>query len=279
MAAALDRAAFFKGVRPYPFGGSLTQGQVAGLQAILDACPPDLASDSLAYCLATAFHETARTMLPIKEYGGAAYFHRMYDKDGERPTVAKTLGNTVPGDGAKFAGRGYVQLTGRSNYRRATGELQNRGYLTRDQDLTQAPDMAMTPDVAAAVMFIGMTEGWFTGKKLADYFGPNRSGDAFNARRIINGVDRADLIKGYHTGFRAALKSAGHAPGAVTSTVPTPPVETNPLPPHSAGPLASPAPRNPGNPVVPAAEVSAQPTVRTGGFWAAIASLFTKKAS
>lgn len=54
MAAALDRAAFFKAVRSHPFGGSLTQGQVSGMEAILDACPPDLGSDSLAYCLATA---------------------------------------------------------------------------------------------------------------------------------------------------------------------------------------------------------------------------------
>jgi putative chitinase len=243
MAAALDRAAFFAAARAKPFGGSLKQGQVTGMTAILDACPLDLDSDSLAYCLATVFHETDRTMLPIKEYGGEAYFKKMYDPQGARPHVAQTLGNILPGDGAKFAGRGYVQLTGRSNYRRATGELQNRGYLTREQDLTLAPDMAMTPDIAAAIMFLGMSEGWFTGKKLSDYFGPVRIGDPFNARRIINGVDKAEAIKGYHTAFRAALKAAGHVPGATTRAVPTPPVE--------AGPLFPPAPRKPADPPPP----------------------------
>lgn len=248
MAAALDRAAFFAAARANPFGGSLKQGQVTGMAAILDACPLDLDSDSLAYCLATAFHETARTMLPIKEYGGEAYFKKMYDPQGARPHVAQTLGNILPGDGAKFAGRGYVQLTGRSNYRRATGELQNRGYLTREQDLTLAPDMAMTPDIAAAIMFLGMTEGWFTGRKLSDYFGPARVGDPFNARRIINGVDKAEAIKGYHTAFRAALKAAGHVPGAVSQAAPTAPVET--------APIFPPAPRKPASPVATAPAAS-----------------------
>ncbi|MHC2016296.1 hypothetical protein [Methylobacterium sp. CM6247] len=245
MAASLDRAAFFASARKSVFGGSLSQGQVSGMEAILDACPPDLGSDSLAYCLATAFHETARTMLPIKEYGGTAYYTKMYDPAGSRPAVAKALGNTIPGDGAKFAGRGYVQLTGRANYRRATGELQNRGYLTRSQDLTQTPDSAMVPDIAAAIMFIGMQEGWFTGRKLSDYFGPTKS-IPVGARAIINGTDKASTIAGYFRGFQTALLAAGHLPGGVVATVPVPPVTVAPIPPTSPGPLVQPAPRNSG---------------------------------
>ncbi len=236
MAASLNKAAFYATVRSKPFAGSLSQGQVEGMNAILDACPPDLGTDSLAYCLATAFHETARTMLPIKEYGGHAYYMRMYDITGQRPAKARELGNTHKGDGAAFCGRGYVQLTGRSNYRRATGELQSRGYISREIDLTRMPDSAMVPDIAAAIMFLGMGEGWFTGRKLSHYFGPS-SADPLNARRIINGLDKAETIKGYHIAFRAALKAAEHRPGAVTAAAPVPPVDAAPLPPLVVEPL------------------------------------------
>ncbi|KIU36519.1 hypothetical protein SR39_06140 [Methylobacterium radiotolerans] len=277
MAASLDRAAFFAAARKNPFPMALTQGQVTGMTSILDACPPDLGTAELAYCLATAFHETARTMLPIKELGGEAYFWRMYDPQGDRPATAKTLGNTVPGDGAKFAGRGYVQLTGRANYRRATGELQNRGYLDHALDLTQAPDMAMTPDIAAPIMFLGMAEGWFTGKKLGDYFGPGKLGDPVNARRIINGTDKAQTIAAYHDAFVKALKAAGHVPGGVVAAAPIPPVVIAPVPVVESAPVPpvfAPAPRNSGSPV-PAAPPPA-PAPAKPGFWAsALARLRT----
>ncbi|WP_182179348.1 hypothetical protein [Methylobacterium radiotolerans] len=277
MTAALDRQAFFAAVRKNPFPNALSQGQVSGMTSILDACPPDLGTAELAYCLATAFHETARTMLPIKELGGEAYFRRMYDTQGERPATAKILGNTVPGDGAKFAGRGYVQLTGRANYRRATGELQNRGYLDRALDLTTTPDMAMTPDIAAPIMFLGMAEGWFTGKKLADYFGPGKLGDPVNARRIINGTDKAQTIAAYHDAFAKALKAAGHVPGGAIAAAPVPPVQIAPVPavePAPIPPVFAPAPRNSGSPA--AATPQPDPAPAKPGFWAsALARLRT----
>lgn len=180
-------------------GPVLSQGEVEGCEAILAACVGWPVSWA-AYALATAYHETAGTMQPIKERGGEAYFHRMYDIEGQRPHVARELGNVTPGDGVRYAGRGYVQLTGRRNYQRAGAEV--------GADLIAQPDLAMRPDIAAGIMRRGMQEGWFTGKSLATYLPEVATAAQFrNARRIINALDKADLIAGHALAFQAALQA------------------------------------------------------------------------
>lgn len=176
--------AFFASVRSR-FGG-LSQKQVDGFNVLLDAMKAWPVS-WVAYGLATAWHETGETMQPILEYGGPAYFKRMYDIEGQRPAKARELGNLTPGDGVRYSGRGYVQLTGKINYAR--------------YGLADRPDDAMKPDVAASVMVDGMENGVFTGKALRDYL----PGNYVAARRIINGTDKAELIAGYARDFETAL--------------------------------------------------------------------------
>lgn len=183
-------------------GPVLSEAEVNGCNAILDACEGRFPLSWTAYALATAYHETAATMQPIKERGGAAYFHRMYDIEGSRPDKARELGNADPGDGARYAGRGYVQLTGRANFAKAERLL--------DQPLVAEPDLAMRPDIAADIMVRGMGEGWFTGKSLRDYIPTAAERRHYvNARRVVNGVDRADLIADYALVFERALKAGG----------------------------------------------------------------------
>ncbi|WP_019906110.1 hypothetical protein [Methylobacterium sp. 77] len=88
----------------------------------------------------------------------------------------------------------------------------------------------MVPDIAAAIMFIGMQEGWFTGCKLSDHFGPTKSVPVA-ARAIINGMDKASTIAGYFRDFQAALRATGHVPGGIAPFIPTPPITTAPVPP------------------------------------------------
>lgn len=188
-------SAFFAQVRAE--FGPLKQGQVDGFNVLLDALKGWHVT-WVAYALSTAWHETAATMQPIKEMGGNAYFKRMYDIEGDRPAKARELGNTRPGDGALYAGRGYVQLTGRLNYAR--------------YGLEQSPDDAMKPDVAAMILRDGMEKGRFTGKAMKDYFPipfVDRQPDYVNARRIINGTDKAQMLAGYAEKFERALRAGG----------------------------------------------------------------------
>ncbi len=136
----------------------------------------------LAYCMATFKWETAHTMQPIDEYGGNTYFNKRY---GPGTSVGKMLGNTKPGDGALFHGRGYVQITGRRNYAKARS--------ITGVDLITDPDLAKDPIVAYQIAIQGMKEGWFTGKKLSHFIN-NDKADFENARTIINGYDKAEII-------------------------------------------------------------------------------------
>jgi hypothetical protein len=157
----------------------------------------------LAYMLATTKHETASTMQPIDEYGDTAYFTRMYENRSD-------LGNTEPGDGAKFHGRGFVQLTGRANYTAMTSVVQS--IFPDAPDFTDQPDAVKNDRYAAVIMFDGMFCGVFTGWALKNFIGDPLQGqivDYFHARKIINGMDKADLIERYAKKFATALDKAG----------------------------------------------------------------------
>ena len=86
-----------------------------------------------AAAIATVRLETGPRFEPIPEFAsGDAYEGRL------------DLGNTQPGDGRRFKGRGYIQITGRSNYR-DYGDLIGT-------DLVNDPGLALNPSVSAWVL-------------------------------------------------------------------------------------------------------------------------------
>lgn len=113
---------------------------------------------------ATVFTEVGKHFQPVNEFGNEEYFTRMYEGRAD-------LGNTEPGDGARYHGRGYIQLTGRANYRTYGGRL--------GVPLEARPELALAPATAARI--------------LVDYFGQRGIDDAARAgnwelvRRKVNG--------------------------------------------------------------------------------------------
>jgi predicted chitinase len=166
----INREKFFQGYKEK--FGSLNQSQVDNLNFLLDKLDDSFIDDlrHYAYILATIKHETAETYKPITEYGSRAYLRRK---------------KYYP-----YIGRGFVQLTWDWNYDKFGNAL--------DIDLIGNPQMANEPETAWKILELGMTSKRvnFTGKVLSDYFNDNKT-DWINARRIINGTDRAKLVGGY----------------------------------------------------------------------------------
>lgn len=187
----MNRKAFYDTVKQ--LFGKLSQKQVSGFEEIL-AATEHLPITHRAYLLATTWHETGKTMQPIREKGGAGYLKK-YDTGN----LAKALGNTpeADGDGIRYAGRGYVQITGLANYKKASALV--------GLDLVSNPELALQPTVAAKILVDGCERGIFTGKKLSDYL----PGDYREARRVVNGKDKADLIAVYAARFEKALTASG----------------------------------------------------------------------
>lgn len=179
----INRKFFFDYIRQRLHFGRLKQSQVNGYNYMLDYWETEQLKDVrwLAYALATTYHETDKTIRAIREYGKGR---------------GRKYGIPDAETGQVYYGRGYVQLTWKTNYQKYTDIL--------GIDLVNNPDLALDQEVATKILFHGMINGTFTGKALRHYFNENKS-DWYNARRIINGTDKMYLIGDYAKEFFAAI--------------------------------------------------------------------------
>lgn len=127
----------------------------------------------LAAAAATLRAEVGASMAPVTEGAPSSvnpytYFESVYGADS---SIGRRLGNTVAGDGYKYRGRGFIQLSGRSNY----GTFGRRVK----QDLLSQPDLALNPTIAAQVF-----AAYFKDRGVAA--AANR-GDWQAVRRLVNG--------------------------------------------------------------------------------------------
>jgi len=192
----MNRQVFFNTIRLSLFRGHLSPDQVRGIESKLDAFDASGITDHRwwAYMLATSYHETDRKMQPVEEYG------RGKGKRYGRKIMYSGRPYELPDE--IYYGRGDVQLTWYENYKRM-GELLGIPLL-------EQPELALDPKISARIMIEGMTRGHsgrgdFTGVSLENYFNSTKD-DPVNARKIINRLDRASLIAGYHRDFLQAIR-------------------------------------------------------------------------
>jgi putative chitinase len=208
----IDRQKFFAAYEA-AFGAITRPERRTGFDELLAAAEADSHITDirwLAYMLATVKHECADRWLPIEEFGKGKGL-----KYGVPVTVKDPQGNEST---HVYYGRGYVQLTWDWNYKAMGKAL--------DVPLLYQPELALQPAVAYGIMSYGMRNGSFTGKGLSKYI--NDTGcDYVNARRIINGTDKAQTIAGYATKLEAILRASVVA---ATDGVPNLPPQPQPEP-------------------------------------------------
>ncbi|MEI2693722.1 MAG: glycoside hydrolase family 19 protein [Saprospiraceae bacterium] len=154
--------------------GKLNQAQVESITQIVWSFQihGDRDLRKLTYILATAWHESK--FLLVKEKRGTPGTDLYARQEAYWPSG--------------YFGRGFVQLTHMINYEKLGRAL--------NINLVKNPDLALDRRTASDIIVIGMMKGLFTGKSLYDYITPGFQ-DYVNARRVVNGQDRAELIAGY----------------------------------------------------------------------------------
>lgn len=224
----MDRKKFYAALRRRNsgvFGTRIGQNQVKGIEGLLDAFVTHGDGDSrtLAYGLATAYHETGSRMVPVREGFAKS------DAQARRIIRRRRYGKPVGPYGHVYYGRGHVQLTWEENYINSSKDA--------EVDLQKYPDKALDPLISARILWKGLLDGRWNGskpphrRKPVQHYLHRSKPDLRNARRTVNILDKWSRIAGYYRGFYAAIQEAGGVPKKEIKRPPPPPPITPQKPP------------------------------------------------
>lgn len=129
--------------------------------------------------LAQISHESAALAFVLEIASGLAYENRI------------DLGNTQPGDGVRYKGRGLLQTTGRANYRELKGKLETAGYMGVP-DFEATPEALEQPQWAAA----SAASFWY-GRHLCELADKNDLDSFLLISTRINGRNKQGLPNGW----------------------------------------------------------------------------------
>lgn len=200
-----NRKTFFDDYRGR-FGAITNQKVVDGLTFLLDEIEKDK--------LFTMIREIAYFLATIK--GETGIFQPLREKRASRINQPKLWDTQNRYWNTGFYGRGFIQLTWENNYRKAGKKLAGVNMNKTDgttitideQTFVQDADLVMQPKASYLIASRGMSEGWFTTKKLSDYIKQGHPPDYVGARKIINGTERAEMFADFASKFELILRAS-----------------------------------------------------------------------
>jgi len=168
-------------------------------------CDADHDNNRLACFLAQLGHESGRLRY-VREIWGPTAQQLRYDGTH----LATMLGNTQPGDGKLFMGRGLIQITGRVNYRgikpKLEALLQNESVAKHD--LPDVPDFEAEPQQLERPLWAAMSAGLYWSDRKLNRFADNHDFVTLT-KRINGGINGlADRQAIFSSAFTALLQAS-----------------------------------------------------------------------
>lgn len=195
---------FYDNLRGGLFQGKISAQQFEGIEALLNEWNRQKGYDwrRFSYILGTVYHETRGTMQPVEETGrgvGKPYGKKLKYGGGPGKRIPYTNPDKL------YYGRGHTQNTWYEVYEALSKAARAQG---KNWDFLANPELLLEMEPSVWATFYAMKVGLYTGKQLDQFFNNDRE-DWLNARKIVNGKDRAVMVASYAMHFYDAVIGAG----------------------------------------------------------------------